>query len=246
MGGQYIEPMLPATSTTMTARLALLPGRCAVCQGWDRGRVCRACIERFAAPVVRCTQCALPLPATAAPRCGACIASPPPFDAAVAAVDYGYPWDALLGRLKFQAGLDLAPLLAALLRRAIDAAGQPPPDLVLAMPLAEARAAERGFNQAWELARRVDRAAVAGVLLRAKDSPHQSSLPRAERAANVRDAFAVEPREARRLREADVAVVDDVLTTGATAAEAARTLKRAGARAVRVWTVARTPPPGEH
>ena len=76
-----------------------------------------------------------------------------------------------------------------------------------------------------------------------KDTPHQLTLPRERREANVRDAFAVEPRQARRLRDADVAVVDDVMTTGATAAEIARTLLRAGARRVDVWVVARTPAP---
>ena len=122
-------------------------------------------------------------------------------------------------------------------------AGDAPPDLVVPVPLAAARSRERGFNQAWEIARRLRAPARADVLLRVKDTPHQLTLPRERREANMRDAFAVEPRQARRLRDADVAVVDDVMTSGATAAEVARTLLRAGARRVRIWVVARTPAP---
>jgi len=218
------------------------PGTCAVCRSWCRGRLCAPCASRFAQPRSRCAGCALPVTAGAL-RCGACLREPPPFDAAVAAVDYDYPWDGLLARLKFDAALDLAPAIASRLRDAVEAAGEAPPDLVLPVPLSSPRLRERGFNQAWEIARRLPWRARADVLLRVKDTPHQIALPRAQRVANVRDAFLVEPRRAALLRDADVALVDDVLTTGATAAELARTVRRAGARRVRVWVVARTPAP---
>ena len=81
------------------------------------------------------------------------------------------------------------------------------------------------------------------LLLRLRDSPHQSSLKPGERAANVRGAFAVEPLRRAELKGRDVALVDDVMTTGATADEAARVLLQAGAASVRVWVVARTPAP---
>lgn len=235
MAGQYIEPMLP--------RLRGL-SQCAVCRGWDRARVCHACIERFAKPVARCPRCALPLMREGA-ACAACLREPPPFAAALAAVDYRYPWDRLLAHFKFGAALDLAPAFAELLDDAQRRDAAAAPDLVVAMPLARERARERGFNQAWEIARRLRAPARAGVLLRVKDTPHQLALPRALREANVRDAFAVEPRDAARVRGADVAVVDDVMTTGATAAEAARTLLLAGAARVRAWVVARTPAPDD-
>jgi len=192
--------------------------------------------------VQRCSVCALPLTGGAT-RCGACLRDAPPFDAAVAAVDYAYPWDRMLRRLKFDAELDLAPTLAMLLADAVDAAGEPSPDLVVPVPLSAARIRERGFNQAWELARRAHHRAQADVLLRVKDTPQQSELPREKRAANVRNAFAVEPSHAARVRSADIAVVDDILTSGATTAEIARVLKHAGAKRVRLWVVARTPAP---
>jgi ComF family protein len=235
MVGQYIEPMsLPMD--------VALPGQCAACRSWDRGRICRSCIARFAVALPRCPRCALPLVRAMTP-CAACLRAPPSFDDAVAAVDYAFPWDRLLARFKFGAELDLAGALASLLDAALRRHGEPPPDLVLPVPLSAAHARERGFNQAWEIARRLRRRARADLLLRVRDTPHQLALPRARREANVRDAFAIEPRLARCVRDADVAVVDDVMTTGATASELARTLRRAGARRIRAWVVARTPAP---
>ncbi len=123
------------------------------------------------------------------------------------------------------------------------------PDLVLPVPLAPARLRERGYNQAWELARRVARRLAVGadpqLLLRIRDTAHQLALPPAARAGNVRGAFAVEPRRRAEIAGRRIAVVDDVMTTGSTAAELAQVLKQAGAAAVEIWVVARTPRPGE-
>jgi ComF family protein len=185
--------------------------------------------------------------------CGACLTDPPPFERTVAAVDYGHPWDGLITRFKFHAALDLAPALARLVIdavRASDAAAcAPMPTWMLPVPLSPERLHERGCNQAWELVKhlgpqfacRTD----ARLLLRVRDTPHQLARPLDERAANVRSAFAVEPRRAHELRGQTVTLVDDVMTTGATAAEIARVLLRAGAAQVHVWVVARTPKPGD-
>ena len=85
----------------------------------------------------------------------------------------------------------------------------------------------------------------ASLLLRIRDTPHQLAFPPAQRAGNVRAAFAVEPRRLDALRGCRVTLVDDVMTTGATVAEAARTLLQAGAAEVGVWVIARTPRRGE-
>jgi ComF family protein len=210
--------------------------------------VCAACLSRFAAPQPRCSTCAAVVPPGIA-RCGQCLAEAPPFAHAVAAVDYSHPWDRLIAQLKFRDGLDLCAALATLLREAIVRSDAPPADLVLPVPLSRERLRERGFNQAWELARRTARAlrvdARADVLLRVKDTPHQLSLPRERRAANVRGAFAADARRAALLHGRSVAVVDDVMTTGTTFAEIARVLQRAGAREVQAWAVARTPRPDQ-
>jgi ComF family protein len=177
--------------------------------------------------------------------CGQCVRHPPPFERAVAAFDYDYPWDGLLAAFKFRAALDLASTLTDQLQEAVAAQGMPAPDLLLPTPLSAARLRERGHNQAWEIARRLAQRlalpARCDLLLRIKDTPHQLSLPQAGRAANVRGAFAVEPARRAELRGRTVAVVDDVMTTGATAAEMTRTLLQAGARGVAVWVLARTP-----
>jgi ComF family protein len=215
-----------------------------VCRGWGEQAVCVACSNRFAAPVSRCGRCAVRVP-PGVPSCGACIVNPPAFDGALACVDYAHPWSALITQFKFHAALDLAPALSLLLQTAKQGAGTPAPDLLLPVPLSAARLRERGFNQAWELTRRLGRALAiqsdAQLLLRLKDSPHQLALPPEERAANVRGVFAVEPLRRAELSGVSVAVIDDVMTTGATLGEIARVLKQAGASRVEAWALARTP-----
>ncbi len=222
------------------------PNRCAVCHSPTRGlgrRLCADCTDRYAAPRPRCLRCALAVPQGVA-LCGHCLREPPPWSRAVAACDYGHPWDGVLADFKFRAALDLAPALADLL---VHALGPEPPavDLLLPVPLAPARLRERGYNQAALLAAALGRqrpiAVRTDVLLRIADTPHQVALPRERRIANLRGAFAVEPLTLQAVRGRRIALLDDVMTTGATLAEAARTLHAAGAAEVQAWVVARTP-----
>ncbi len=231
----------------LSSPLRSLPTQCALCRNWSHARLCDACIERFAQPRPRCERCAIAVPPGVA-ACGACTREPPPFARAVAAVDYAPPWDDLVRRFKFDAALDLADALASRILDAVARSAAPRPDWLLPVPLADERLRERGYNQAWELARRVARALACAsdpqqLLLRTRHTPHQLSLPPAQRAANVRGAFAVEPRRRHELRDRDVALLDDVMTTGATLAEAARSVLQAGAASVQVWVLARTPRP---
>jgi predicted amidophosphoribosyltransferase len=133
-----------------------------------------------------------------------------------------------------------APLLARLREGDVDAALR-----VLPVPLARGRLRERGYNQSWELARRLARAlaleARADALVRLRETARQLHLPRGARGANVVDAFVLAPAHAAWVRGARVALVDDVLTTGATARAATRALQAAGAREVELWVAARTP-----
>ncbi|MEO6408803.1 MAG: ComF family protein [Burkholderiaceae bacterium] len=224
------------------------PSLCAVCHDWGTHRVCETCLARFASPLARCSRCAIELPSGVA-VCGRCLAVPPAFERTLAALPYAYPWDGLVLRFKFSAGLDLVRVLAQQLAACVQAGDDALPSLVLPVPLALPRLRERGYNQAWELARRV--AADAGrhtdarLLLRVRDGPHQLALPADRRAANVRGAFAVEPLRRAELQGRTIALVDDVMTTGATANEAATVLLKAGAASVHVWVLARTPAPDE-
>jgi len=204
-------------------------------------------MRRFTVAVPRCKRCALQVP-DGVTLCGACLLSPPPFAGTLAAVDYAYPWDGLITRFKFHGGLDLAAALTLRLVQAHHDEALPPPDLLLPVPLSQARLRERGYNQAWELGRRAGRAMHCAVdptlLLRVIDTPHQLALPPDQRIGNMRGAFAVDARRRGELSGRNVTVVDDVMTTGATASEITRVLLNAGAAEVRIWVVARTPRPG--
>jgi len=225
----------------------LLPSVCALCGGNGGDRVvCLPCRARYAAPRAgRCLRCANPLDAGTV--CGACLADPPAFDATVAAVDYAVPLDGLVLQLKFNARLALAPWFAQLLRDAVLARGDADailPDLLCPVPLGDRRLVERGFNQALEIARPL--AASLGVALhprlaeRTTETTAQSGVSPAERARNVRGAFAVADPDLVAGRH--VGLVDDVMTSGHTLAELAATCKRFGAARVTNFVVARTPP----
>jgi ComF family protein len=164
----------------------------------------------------------------------------------VAALDYAYPWAELIGRFKFSAALHLAPTLARCLQQAVQEADVEPARWLLPVPLHGQRLRERGYNQAWELARRLRTPArrQANLLQRWKPTAHQVDLPAEQRAANVADAFVVRSSARPQLRDSVVAVVDDVMTSGATLQACALALKQAGAREVQAWVLARTPAPG--
>ncbi|MEX2240247.1 MAG: ComF family protein [Burkholderiales bacterium] len=218
-------------------------GSCFVCRGAAKAVLCAACdadLPRLGGPL--CPRCALPSPAGEV--CGRCLARAPAYDATVAALAYAFPADVLVQALKFRGELALAPLLGALLAARIERGARV--DFVLPVPLAAARLRARGFNQALEIARHVAPAATGARLEprlaeRSRDTPSQMDLSHAERSRNVRGAFRCE----RSLEGAAVALVDDVMTTGATLDELAATLKRAGAARVVNWVVARTPAPAD-
>ena len=221
-------------------------GQCAVCRGWDAQAVCGGCVARFAPQLPRCRRCGLRV-ATSVPLCGACLADPPPFDACSVGCDYAFPWDRLIADFKFNTRVELAAPLAQRLVDAVRRDGGPLPQWVLTVPLAPQRLAERGYNQAWQLARRVARSlgcrADARLLERPLAGAHQAELGLAQRLTNPRGAFVPNPARRVSLHGQHVAVVDDVMTSGATLREAAAALRRAGAARVDAWVLARTPSP---
>jgi ComF family protein len=154
---------------------------------------------------------------------------------------YTPPLSDLVTDLKYRGRLAAGRLLGDLLAEAV--AAEPAPDLLVPLPLHAARLAERGFNQATELARstarRLGLTVVHGDLERRQATNAQTGLTRREREANVRGAFVWKGRKPPAGR---VVVIDDVVTTTSTAAAAATALLAAGAASVDVWAVARTPP----
>jgi len=213
----------------------LFGGSCFLCRGAAGDLLCADCrdeLPRLPAPA--CPRCALGSPR--GELCGRCLAEPPPYDATVAALAYEFPADVLIHALKFRGELALAPLLGGFLLEKINPNET---DFVIAVPLSTERLRERGYNQAVEIARATGRALELDLCIRQRHTPQQADLPWSERQRNVRGAFAC----TRRLDGKSVAVVDDVMTTGATLAEMATTLKAAGAARVVNWVIARTLPP---
>lgn len=199
----------------------------------------------------RCGGCGLPL-ALGARRCSDCIRLAPPQHHTVVAVDYDHPWDRLIQQLKFAAAPELAASLALLLTFAVkqsDSTGANPAELVIPVPLSPQRLRQRGYNQAWEVGRRVARRlrlpASPQALQRWVDLPGQALQGRESRLDRLRGVFGVPAAYRSLVAGRHVAVVDDVYTTGATAAEAVRALQAAGAARVSIWAVARTPPPAD-
>jgi len=213
-----------------------VPWSCLLCgAATARARICEPCDATLPSLTAsRCEKCALPLPSGNV--CGSCLARPPRYDCASAPYAYAFPVDALILAFKYGETLSIAPLLASRLGSAAHIAV----DSLIPMPLASARLRERGFNQAYELARLAGRRLGLPVLAHAcgkiADTPPQAALPWNERASNVRGAFVCDAD----LTGMKVAIVDDVMTTGATLDELSKTLKRAGAVHVSCWVVART------
>ena len=219
----------------------LLPASCVLC-GASGADFCAACLADLDAPLASsCHQCGLSLPdITPAARCGACLREAPVFERTLMAALYRPPFDQLVLALKFHAQLAFAPMFAELLARRVRHHQLPRPDLILPVPLSVERLAERGFNQAMEIARPLARrlgVPVRDAAVRLRHTPPQASLPVEERQHNIRNAFHI-PVE---LSGQVVAVVDDVMTTGATLNDMARALKQAGARSVVNLVVTRTP-----
>ncbi len=211
--------------------------RCLLCGAYGNSALCESCRNDLPyLPFDRCPVCALP--ATGRLICGACLAYPPAFAHTVAAVSYDFPIDAMIHSLKYRANLAMAPILANLLAAQIDQVIFP--DFIVPMPLHPARLRERGFNQALEIARCIAEktgiALLPDVCKRIKNTVSQTGLPWKEREKNIRGAFACEMD----LTGKHIAVLDDVMTTGATLNELARVLHAHRAIKVSGWVVART------
>jgi predicted amidophosphoribosyltransferase len=242
---------------------------CDALVGAEDAAFCDACTLSLVPMVRACPHCAHPLPATAAanpPPCLGCLSRRPLFDGARAAFEFGGAIAQAIRRLKWSQMPELASPLGRLLEESW--ARAPPPyraiDLIVPVPLHPKRLRAREFNQAAALARAMQAAAHARAhdelaridsatravdaararirvdtraLVRVRDTPPQTGLGIDERRRNVVGAFVV--RDPRRVRDRQVLLVDDVLTTGATADACAGTLRRAGAATVLVLTLGR-------
>ncbi|QJI43785.1 ComF family protein [Pseudomonas sp. ADAK2] len=215
----------------------------------DTSPICTACETELPWLGDHCQTCALPLPASGL-TCGQCLQQPPAFERVATPWTYSFPLDTLITRFKHNAkwpfGRLLGELLAQFLQHRFDEDLERP-DALVPVPLATKRLRQRGFNQAAMLARWLSESLTIPcdetLLLRIQDTSAQQDLNAQARKLNLRNAFALAPGASVAGRH--LALIDDVLTTGATAQTLARLLMDAGAARVDVYCLARTPKPGE-
>lgn len=225
----------------------VLPPSCLLCEGrvGEARTLCAACwrqLHFLSAP--QCASCGFPFTYDQgeAALCAACSARPPAFDRARAVLAYDDASRALMTRLKFGDRHEGVPAfgdwLARTGRTVLDEAA-----VIAPVPLHRRRLIARRFNQAAllaaALARRCGRPLIPDLLIRTRPTLPQVGLTAIGRKRNVARAFAVRPRYGATVKGTHIVLVDDVLTTGATAEACARVLKRAGAARVDVLTLAR-------
>ena len=222
----------------------LFPGFCLLCGAASRRRadICAPCQQELPALGPHCQRCALPLATVTSVPCGQCLKKAPDFQRLIAGWRYQGSAARLISQFKYQRqhsyGRVLADLLAEQILEAYEE--QAMPDLVVATPMHWLRRLKRGFNHSEQLASHLSQRLGIPVyrdIRRVRNSKPQQTLNAELRRHNLKSVF-----RARQLLDGQrIAVVDDVVTTGATANELSRTLLKAGAAEVHIWCLARTP-----
>lgn len=237
----------PAAGTIAGARIAAfgrlvldlaVPGRCPLCLAAHRGGFCHGCHELLPWITAGCERCR----GDTRPGgvCGSCARTPPPWDTIQAPLRYADPVSGLLHGLKYRGRIQNVGALGSVL--AEEAMRQEPqlPQALLPIPLHRARMRQRGYNQAALIAGEVGRLLGIPVddslLRRTRDTPSQTALDEQSRRKNLQNAFAVSAPG----RYDAVALIDDVITSGATMGAACEVLRRQGYNRVSVWAVAKT------
>lgn len=214
--------------------------------------VCPLCRSPLEATQALCVSCEHSLPwhlqacpgcgeAGHAQRCPRCLQKPPPWQTLHVPFAYAGPIRQALIELKFQHRFDRGRWLAVLLAQSLQHRDSALPAIIVPMPIHPTRLHERGFNQAFELARLLSQEIHTpcrdDLLIRQRNTPHQTGLNLKQRQRNLRQAFIASPAT----QGLNVALLDDIITSGTTARAATQTLLNAGAESVEVWAIARTP-----
>ena len=252
MRREYIDTM-PNLAATWLSRLGLsaqalqaIPSQCAVCGRWPGPRICADCRSRWTPVIHRCRRCALPLPSTAL-DCGACLKHPPRLRHCTAVLEYGYPWQRLITRYKFEADLGLVRSLAELMHSHPQVQQHLQLcDALLPVPASDSRIRSRGFDHTALLATALARQARSpGIVLNGAVQRQHTDLPqhnasRQQRLRQLRGAFSVRPAAISNLAGKHLLLLDDVMTTGATLDAMAQCLLDAGAKSISALVLART------
>ena len=221
---------------------ALLPAHCLLCDQPGMGNIdlCEACWRELPKNLLVCPRCALPL-AAPAPACGLCLKSKPLFTSTVAPMQYLAPLSTLVPRFKFHQDLAAGRLLAELFCR--NTCDIDRPDVLVPVPLHSTRLRKRGFDQALELAKMIAKQKAlplrSDLLIRTRNTAAQSYLDGSQRRHNLKNAFFT----SKQTMPGHVALIDDVMTTGATVQECTKALLKAGAKRVDIWVIARVATP---
>ena len=232
-----------ALATTLVN--SLLPAPCLLC-GLANARhplLCPECAHALpyqSHQPYLCGCCALPM-ASDAPLCGKCLRYPPAFTRSCIPFTYDYPFDFLIQQFKYRRQLSSGKVLARLLA---EHCKHERPDFLVPVPMHWRKRWQRGFNQSELLAYWSGKQLGIPVLAAATQTRHhhsQKGLGRKERLRNQKQAFGINPTAIARLKNKHVALVDDVVTTTATARALSELLLKAGARQVDIWALARTP-----
>lgn len=232
-----------------------MPPACLLCSAQHTGGIaliCEPCRADLPYLSNRCYQCGIAvaesealLAVTHGQVCGSCLKNPPPFSRCVTPLDYAMPIDRLINNFKYRNKLINGRLLSQLLLGEIQLRYQDQalPNLLLPVPLHWRRQLRRGYNQSQCVASYLGAQLSIPVawrqITRTRRTPTQQGLNKQERQRNLKDAFTVR----RSLDGEIVAIIDDVVTTGATCAEISHKLLSAGASDVHIWALARTPTP---
>ncbi len=217
-----------------------LPNHCLLCQrrAAKTQPLCDLCEYESDKFIPGCQRCGLIL-SNAASVCGACQKRPPSYSRFIAGVPYRFPFDHCVTQLKFHQRFLMADILAYLLAKQVNKVPSVIPDFIIPVPLHITRLKERGFNQADFIARRLQKylpvKILQGACHKIKATPAQTELSGKQRVKNLRGVFAAE----KCFDGLHLAIVDDVVTTGATVDELAKVLIKNGARQVDVWTATR-------
>lgn len=220
----------------------MLPASCLSCAqpfAENDYPLCHSCYATLPFQRFACRRCGQNI-ASQQDGCGRCLAHPPPYDECFCAFEYRNPISKLVRDFKYHQRPELATPLAQLMARELTAQAVSLPDLVLSVPVHTSRLRSRGYNQSSLLSKKLalllDIDYQANLLKKTNNTPPQAELSLQQRANNLQGCFALTTQ----IKAKHVALVDDVVTTGATASEIAKTLKRNGVDYVQVWGVAHT------
>ncbi len=200
---------------------------------------CRDCYDNLPFLENTCSQCGLNFVGPS-DVCGSCLTSPPSYDACFCPMEYTAPISDLICRLKYGDQPQLAARLAELMVDQITCQGIELPDAIISVPMHNSKLRKRGYNQSTELAKQIsrliDRPFINNALMKSKATSRQATQTLKQRQNNVKNSFLAH----KNLGFKHIAIVDDVVTTGATVEEISKILKKNGVDYIQVWGLART------